>query len=84
MVSRDKVRESKISLTDLLSITILNKTIMILQCYGYLFGKIKLIKDLHHDEVFIEATNHVILRNNCWLYDYEELVAIANEITGDE
>lgn len=57
---------------------------MILQCYGYLFGKIKLIKDLHHDEVFIEATNHVILRNNCWLYDYEELVAIANEITGDE
>lgn len=56
---------------------------MNLQCYGYLFGKIRLIKDNHHDEVFIEATNHVIMQNNCWLYDYDELLAIANEIMGD-
>lgn len=53
---------------------------MILQCYGYLFGKIRLIKDITHDEVYIEQTNHVIMRNNCWLYSYHELVAIANEI----
>lgn len=52
---------------------------MCLQCYGYLFGKIKLIKDTHHDEVFIEKTNHVIMRNDVWLYDYGGLVAIANE-----
>ncbi|MEE1227179.1 MAG: hypothetical protein UHM08_08780 [Bacteroidales bacterium] len=57
---------------------------MTLKCYGYLFGKIKLIKDTHHDEVFIEKTNHIILQNNRWLYDYKELVAIANEIIGDE
>lgn len=57
---------------------------MTLQCYGYLFGKLKLIKDTHHDEVFIEKTNHIILQNNRWLYDYYELVAIANEIIGDE
>lgn len=57
---------------------------MDLQCYGYLFGKIKLIKDNHHDEVFIEETNLVIIQNNCWLYDYWQLRAIANEILGDE
>lgn len=49
-------------------------------CYGYLFGFIKLIKDLHHDEVFIERTQLVVMRNNRWLYDYHELVAIANEL----
>lgn len=57
---------------------------MILQSYGFLFGKIRLIKDLHHDEVFIGKTNHVVMQNNCWLYDYKELVAIANEILGEE
>ena len=57
---------------------------MNLQCYGYLFGKIKLIKDTHHDEVFIEKTNHVIMQNNCWLYDFQGLLAIAKEILGDD
>jgi len=57
---------------------------MDLQCYGYLFGKLKLIKDNHHDEVFIEKTSLVIIENNIWKYDYFELVAIANEILGDE
>ena len=49
-------------------------------CYGYLFGFIKLIKDTHHDEVFIERTQLVVMENNRWLYDYHELVAIANEL----
>ena len=57
---------------------------MNLQCYGYLFGKIKLIKDNHHDEVFIEKTNLVIMQNNCWLYGFYELLAIAKEILGDD
>lgn len=79
-LSRDRVKESKSSETRTYWKTILNTTIMILQCYGYLFGKIRLIKDITHDEVYIEQTNHVIMRNNCWLYTYHELVAIANEI----
>lgn len=49
-------------------------------CYGYLFGFIKLIKDTHHDEVFIERTQQIVMENNRWLYDYQELVAIANEL----
>jgi len=53
---------------------------MELQCYGYLFGKIKLIKDLHHDEVFIEKNSMVIIRNNQWLLTDAELIAIANEL----
>ena len=57
---------------------------MSLQSYGYLFGQIKLIKDNHHDEVFIEKTNHVIMENNKWLYNYKELIAIANEILGEQ
>lgn len=57
---------------------------MNLQCYGYLFGKIKLIKDNHHDEVFIEKTGLVVIENSRWLYDYSGLVAIAKEILGDE
>ena len=56
---------------------------MDLQCYGYLFGKIKLIKDNHHDEVFIEETGLIVIQNNRWLYGYSALVAIANEILGD-
>lgn len=48
--------------------------------YGLLFGFIQLIKDTHHDEVFIERTNHVIMRNNQWLYDYNGLVEIAMEL----
>ncbi len=53
---------------------------MSLQCYGYLLGTIKLIKDTHRDEVFIEKTQLVIMRNNIWLYEDWELVAIANKI----
>jgi len=49
-------------------------------CYGYLFGFIKLIKDTHHDEVFIEKTQLVVMENNRWLYDYKELVAIARKL----
>ena len=55
-----------------------------LQRYGYLFGKLTLIKDPHRDEVFIEKTNVVIIENNRWLYDTKELLAIANEIYRDE
>ena len=54
------------------------------QCYGYLFGKIKLIKDTHRDEVFIEETNLIVIQNNVWLFDYLGLVAIAKEILGDD
>ena len=57
---------------------------MDLQCYGYLFGKIKLIKDNHHDEVFIEKTGLIVIENNRWLYGYSTLVAIAKEILGDD
>ena len=53
---------------------------LIMKSYGYLFGFIRLIKDLHHDEVFIEQNNVVIMRNNTWLYDYDGLVAIAREL----
>jgi len=56
---------------------------MSLQCYGYLFGKLKLIKDNHRDEVFIEKTNLIIIENNRWLYNHHELIAIANEIKGE-
>lgn len=52
----------------------------IMRCYGYLFGFIRLIKDIHHDEVFIEANDVVIIRNNQFLYDYDGLVAIAREL----
>lgn len=45
--------------------------------YGYLFGYIRLLKDLHHDEVFIEANGLVIMENNRQLFTYGELVAIA-------
>ncbi len=48
--------------------------------YGYLFGFIRLIKDTHHDEVFIEKTDHVIMRNNIWLYDFHGLKALAMEL----
>ena len=53
---------------------------MTLQCYGYLLGTIKLIKDNHRDEVFIEKTQLIVMRNNIWLYEDWELVAIANKI----
>lgn len=45
--------------------------------YGYLFGYIRLLKDLHHDEVFIEANGVVVMENSRWLFSYEELLAIA-------
>lgn len=51
-----------------------------MKCYGYLFGFIKLIKDTHHDEVFIERNGVVIIQNNRYLHSYEELVAIAREL----
>ena len=53
---------------------------LIMKGYGYLFGFIRLIKDIHHDEVFIERNNVVVMRNNTWLYDYNGLVAIAREL----
>ena len=48
-----------------------------MQCYGYLFGKLKLIKDLHHDEVFIEKTQLVVMANNVWLFTDKELYDIV-------
>ena len=45
--------------------------------YGYLFGYIRLLKDLHHDLVYIEANGIVIIENNRELLSYDELVAIA-------
>lgn len=54
--------------------------IMSLQCYGYLFGKIKLIKDTHLDEVYIEHYGIIVMQNNVWCYSYSDLVAIANEL----
>lgn len=57
-----------------------NKRELVMFCYGYLFGFIKLIKDTHHDEVFIERTQQVVMRNNRWLLDYQELLAIAREL----
>ena len=50
-----------------------------MKSYGYLFGDIHLIKDTHHDEVFIEKTGVVLIRNNRWLVTHKELIAIANE-----
>ena len=55
-----------------------------MMCYGYLFGFLKLIKDTHHDEVFIEKNSMVIIRNNRWLLSHEELIAIANELRRDD
>ena len=51
-----------------------------MKCYGYLFGFIRLIKDTHHDEVFIEKNDVVIIRNGIYLYSFDELVAIAREL----
>ncbi len=48
--------------------------------YGYLFGFIKLIKDTHHDEVFIEDNGIVIIQNNQYLLTYDELIEIAREL----
>ena len=53
---------------------------LIMKCYGYLFGFIRLVKDTHRDEVFIERNNVVVIRNNQWLYSFNELVAIAREL----
>lgn len=51
-----------------------------MKSYGYLFGKIRLVKDLHHDEVFIEENGIVLIRNNQWLLSHKELLAIAREM----
>lgn len=50
--------------------------------YGYLFGFIKLIKDTHHDEVFIEANGLVVIENGRWRHSYDELIAIARNELG--
>lgn len=47
---------------------------------GYLFGVIRVLKDSHHDEVFIERNGHVIIRNGNYLCSYSELVAIARSL----
>ena len=54
------------------------------QCYGWILGKIKLIRDTHRDEVFIEENGLVVMRNNILFYEPQELVAIANEILGED
>jgi len=54
--------------------------IYVMKSYGYLFGVIKVVKDTRHDEVFVERNNHVIIRNNRYLCDYDELVAIARSL----
>ena len=51
-----------------------------MKTYGYLFGVIRAIEDTHHDEVFIEANGHVIVRNGRQLCSYMELVAIARSL----
>lgn len=56
------------------------KRSLVMFCYGYLFGFIKLIKDSHHDEVFIEETQQVVMENNRWLLSFDELLAIAREL----
>ena len=48
--------------------------------YGYLFGVIRILKDTHHDECFIEANGHVIIRNNQRIVGYQGLVAIARSL----
>lgn len=55
-----------------------------MKSYGYLFGFIRLLKDTHHDEVFIEKTGLVLIRNNQWLFSYSELLAIARELNYDK
>lgn len=47
--------------------------------YGYLFGFIRLIKDTHHDEVYIEDNGVVVMQNKVWVLSYKELLAIARE-----
>lgn len=53
-----------------------------MKTYGYLFGYIKLIKDTHHDEVFIKDNGLVVMRNGIWQHAYGELVAIARAELG--
>ena len=55
-----------------------------MKTYGYLLGKLKLIKDTHHDEVFIEKTGLIVMMNNIWLFDSWELVAIAKDILDEK
>jgi hypothetical protein len=53
-----------------------------MKTYGYLFGYIKLIKDTHHDEVFIKDNGLVVMRNGIRQHTYGELVAIARAELG--
>ena len=50
-----------------------------MKTYGFLFGYVCLIKDTHHDEVFIKRTNVVVMRNNIWLYSPSELKEMVSE-----
>lgn len=51
-----------------------------MQNYGYLFGFIELRKDNHHDEVYVNKTKQVVMRNGVWLLDDKQLVALAIEL----
>ena len=51
-----------------------------MQNYGRLFGFICLIKDNRHDEVFIERTQQIVMRNNIWLFTTKELREIARPL----
>ena len=54
-----------------------------MKTYGYILG-VKLIKDTHHDEVFIEHNGLIVMENNIWQFDSCELVAIAKDILQDK
>lgn len=58
-------------------------TIMNFQVYGYLLGELRLLKDPHRDEVFIEETGLIIIENNRWRYTHKQMIAIAREIMGE-
>ena len=56
-----------------------SERVLFMFSYGYLFGFIRLIKDSHHDEVFIERNGVVVMQNGIWLLTYDELIAIARD-----
>ena len=53
---------------------------LIMRCYGYLFGVIRAIEDTHRAEVFIEANGHIIARNGREECSYQELIDIARSL----
>lgn len=56
-----------------------NESSLIMFCYGFLFGYIKLIKDTHHDEVFIEQNGLVVMENGIQRHSNSELLEIARQ-----